>query len=118
MTHPTKAVIRLLLGDYRRLMSIKKNAGGSDGADGNTDQLSQSSSDELYTEEELQSCVDKIELIDYHQSISLGGLKFHALNAGHVLGAAMFLLEIGGMCFAHIIVYVSGWSSHPSLYLL
>jgi len=96
MTHPTKAVIRLLLGDYRRLMSIKKNAGGSDGADGNTDQLSQSSSDELYTEEELQSCVDKIELIDYHQSISLGGLKFHALNAGHVLGAAMFLLEIGG----------------------
>ena len=56
MTHPTKAVIRLLLGDYLRLMTMKKGAGG---------ELSQDD-DVLYTEAELQSCVDKIELIDYH----------------------------------------------------
>ena len=66
MTHPTKAVTRLLLGDYLRLMMMKKSSGPKpDASDGNPD------SDVLYTEAELQSCVDKIELIDYHQTISL-----------------------------------------------
>ena len=90
MTHPTKAVTRLLLGDYLRLMSMK--TGASSGGEVNAD-------DVLYTEAELQACVDKIELIDYHQTIDLNlpsGLKFYALNAGHVLGAAMFYIELGG----------------------
>ena len=46
----------------------------------------------LYTKAELQSCVNKIELIDYLPP----GLKFHALNTGHVPGAAMFIIEMGG----------------------
>ena len=28
--------------------------------------------------------------------MTVGGLSFHALNAGHVLGACMFWLELGG----------------------
>lgn len=106
MTHPTKAVIRLLLGDYLRLMSMKKGASGD---------LSQD--DVLYTEAELQSCVDKIELIDYHQTIDLNlpsGLKFHALNAGHVLGAAMFFIELGGRS----VLYTGDYSMEEDRHLM
>ena len=37
----------------------------------------------------------KIELIDYHSVVQHKNVKFWAYNAGHVLGAAMFMLEIG-----------------------
>ncbi|KAI2509751.1 Pre-mRNA 3'-end-processing endonuclease polyadenylation factor C-term [Fragilaria crotonensis] len=79
MTHPTKAVIRLLLGDYLRLLQMR-NA---------------KSEEVLYTEAELLSCIEKIELIDYHQTVTVKGLTFYALNAGHVLGACMYWLDIG-----------------------
>jgi cleavage and polyadenylation specificity factor subunit 3 len=107
MTHPTKAVIRLLLGDYIRLMTMKKGAGG---------ELTQDD-DVLYTEAELQSCIDKIELIDYHQTIDLNlpsGLKFHALNAGHVLGACLFFIEIGGRS----VLYTGDYSMEEDRHLM
>mmetsp|Transcript_28895 Transcript_28895/g.60847 ORF Transcript_28895/g.60847 Transcript_28895/m.60847 type:complete len:783 (-) Transcript_28895:82-2430(-) len=115
MTHPTKAVIRLLLGNYLRLMAMKRggNSASHDGGDAN----SASNPDVLYTEAELQSCVDKIELIDYHQTIDLNlpsGLKFHALNAGHVLGAAMFFIEIGG----RTVLYTGDYSMEEDRHLM
>jgi len=108
MTHPTKAVTRLLLGDYLRLMSMK--TGASSGGEVNAD-------DVLYTEAELQACVDKIELIDYHQTIDLNlpsGLKFYALNAGHVLGAAMFYIELGGRS----VLYTGDYSMEEDRHLM
>eukprot|EP00551_Chaetoceros_affinis_P008276 CAMPEP_0203668548 /NCGR_PEP_ID=MMETSP0090-20130426/5154_1 /ASSEMBLY_ACC=CAM_ASM_001088 /TAXON_ID=426623 /ORGANISM="Chaetoceros affinis, Strain CCMP159" /LENGTH=727 /DNA_ID=CAMNT_0050533025 /DNA_START=102 /DNA_END=2281 /DNA_ORIENTATION=+ len=108
MTHPTKAVTRLLLGDYLRLMAMKKSSSGQ-----NSDM--DKDPDVLYTESELQSCIDKIELIDYHQTISLGrGLKFYALNAGHVLGAAMFMIEIGG----RTVLYTGDYSMEEDRHLM
>lgn len=106
MTHPTKAVIRLLLGDYIRLSTMKHASGGNLNPE-----------DVLYTEAELQSCVDKIELIDYHQTIDLNlpsGLKFHALNAGHVLGAAMFFIELGGRS----VLYTGDYSMEEDRHLM
>ncbi len=44
MTHPTKSVLRLLLGDYLRLLQMN-NA---------------KAEDVLYTEAELQSCINKV----------------------------------------------------------
>ena len=35
--------------------------------------------------------------MDYHQEMEYLGVKFTSYNAGHVLGAAMFLLEIAGV---------------------
>ena len=73
--------------------------------------------DVLYTEAELQSCVDKIELIDYHQTIDLdlpSALKFHALNAGHVLGAAMFFIELGGRS----VLYTGDYSMEEDRHLM
>jgi cleavage and polyadenylation specificity factor subunit 3 len=112
MTHPTRAVIRLLLGDYLRLMAMKRVGGtGGDGGGGTADD------GVLYTESELQSCVEKIELIDYHQTIELdlpSGLKFHALNAGHVLGAAMFHIELGG----RTVLYTGDYSMEEDRHLM
>ena len=84
MTHATKAVLHLMLRDYLRLMSMR--ARNSDGEE----------SDQLFSEEDLANCMKKIELIDYHSVVQHKNVKFWAYNAGHVLGAAMFMLEIGG----------------------
>ncbi len=98
MTHPTKAVMRLLLGDYLRLLDMR-----------------QAKADEvLYTEKDLQSCVEKIELIDYHQTVTVGGLTFYGLQAGHVLGACMFWLDIGG----RTILYTGDYSMEDDRHLM
>lgn len=44
--------------------------------------------------QDLNKCIDKIELIDFHQVLEHEGIKFWCYNAGHVLGAAMFMIEI------------------------
>ena len=76
MTHATKAVMKLLLADNIR--------------------LNNRSSRPLYTDQELTSCVDKVETIDFHQTIDVDGVKFTATAAGHVLGACMFTIVIDG----------------------
>ena len=73
MTHATKAVMKLLLSDNIRL---------------------QSSRTALYTEQDLNNCIDKIEVVDYHQTVEHKGIKFTATAAGHVLGACMFMIDI------------------------
>jgi cleavage and polyadenylation specificity factor subunit 3 len=98
MTHPTKAVLRLLLGDYLRLLQMK-NA---------------KPEDVLYTESELQSCIEKIELIDFHQTVTVKGLTFYALNAGHVLGACMYWMEIGGRS----LLYTGDYSMEDDRHLM
>lgn len=51
----------------------------------------------LYTEADLEASMDKIETINFHEEKDVLGIKFWAYNAGHVLGAAMFMLEIAGV---------------------
>jgi len=100
MTHPTKAVLRLLLGDFLRLLQMK-NA---------------KPEDVLYTESELSSCMDKVELIDYHQTVQIkgSGLSFYALNAGHVLGACMYWLDFGGRS----LLYTGDYSMEEDRHLM
>ncbi|TBU03543.1 subunit 3 of cleavage and polyadenylation specificity factor [Hamiltosporidium magnivora] len=74
-THPTKVILKYLLNDYIRIINA-------------------SSDTDFYTERDLKSCIDKIIPIDYHQEIDIHKFKITPLNAGHVLGAAMFILEI------------------------
>lgn len=80
MTHPTKAIYRWLLSDFVRM------AAGSD-----------SSNSDLYSDEDLNESFDRIEAIDFYSTIDVKGIKFTAYHAGHVLGAAMFFIEIGGV---------------------
>ncbi|KAJ2581060.1 endoribonuclease ysh1, partial [Coemansia sp. RSA 1836] len=80
MTRPTKGVFRWLATDYIRVTNT-----------------SNSDASALYTEADLVSAHAKIEEIDVHQQVEVNGIKFTAYNAGHVLGAAMFLIEIAGV---------------------
>jgi cleavage and polyadenylation specificity factor subunit 3 len=79
MTHPTKAIYRWLLSDFVRVSAAPD------------------SNEALYTDEDLTTSFDKIEIVDYHSTINADGIKFTAYHAGHVLGAAMYLVEIGGV---------------------
>ena len=78
MTHPTKAIYRAILSDY-----LKKNT--------------QDLEERLYTEVDINNSFEKIKLVDYHQELETKGIKFIAYNAGHVIGASMFLVEIEGV---------------------
>ena len=51
----------------------------------------------LYTEADLEASMEKIEVINFHEEKEVGGVRFWAYNAGHVLGAAMFMIEIAGV---------------------
>lgn len=73
MTHPTKAIYKMLLTDYVKVSNIAIE-------------------EMLYDEQDLVNSMKKIEAINYHQEIEHNGIKFWCYNAGHVLGAAMFMV--------------------------
>ncbi|EMS66876.1 hypothetical protein TRIUR3_05565 [Triticum urartu] len=41
--------------------------------------------------------MDKIEVIDFHQTLEVNGIRFWCYTTGHVLGAAMFMVDIAGV---------------------
>ena len=79
MTHPTKAIYNMLMRDFVRLLKS---------SDGN---------DQLFTEKDLAASMKKIEVIDFHQEVDIDGVKVTPYRAGHVLGACMFNVDIGGL---------------------
>ena len=79
MTHPTKSIYRWLLADYIKVSNIATD------------------DDLLYSEKDLEKSMEKIEVINYHTEIEINGIKFECYQAGHVLGAAMFMIEIAGV---------------------
>ncbi|KAI8366660.1 beta-lactamase-like protein [Radiomyces spectabilis] len=95
MTHPTKAIYKWLLSDYLRVSNIGDE-------------------DQLYTEEDLINSFHRIEAVDYHQQVEVEGIKFTGYNAGHVLGAAMFLIEIAGVK----VLYTGDYSREEDRHLM
>ena len=57
---------------------------------------------------------EKIEAVDYHQEVEVEGIKFTPFNAGHVLGAAMFLIEIAGVK----VLYTGDYSREEDRHLM
>lgn len=96
MTHASKAIYRWLLSDYIKvrlviwLFCIFKTHFYNIYSNIATEQM-------LYTESDLEASMDKIETINFHEEKDVLGIKFWAYNAGHVLGAAMFMIEIAGV---------------------
>lgn len=82
MTHPTKAIYRWLMSDFVRVSSAGAAANDVD---------------QLYSEAELSKSFEAIEAIDYHSTQVVNGIKFTAYHAGHVLGGAMYMIEIAGV---------------------
>lgn len=95
MTLPTKEIFNLIMKDFVRVSSV-----GSD--------------DQLFSEQDLRDCLDRIETVGYHQEIHAEGIKFTPYAAGHVLGAAMFLIEIAGVK----ILYTGDYSREEDRHLM
>ncbi|KAI1294409.1 cleavage and polyadenylation specificity factor subunit [Xylaria venustula] len=81
MTHPTKAIYKWLIQDSVRV--------------GNTS--AHSTSQPVYTEQDHINSFPQIEAIDYHTTHTISSIRITPYPAGHVLGAAMFLIEIAGL---------------------
>jgi cleavage and polyadenylation specificity factor subunit 3 len=77
MTHPTKAIYFHVLKDYIQI--AKRFETGS-----------------LYNIDDLERSLNFIEVLNFHQIVNLNGIKVCAFMAGHVLGAAMFHINIYG----------------------
>eukprot|EP00890_Picochlorum_soloecismus_P004992 jgi/Picsp_1/5494/NSC_02853-R1_protein len=77
MTHPTKAIVHTLLKDFVKLSKGLK--------------------DPLYTDKDVETATARTEVIDFYQTINVDGIKITAYRAGHVLGAAMFMVEVAGL---------------------
>ena len=98
MTHPTKAIFRLTMQDAVRIGDNSNDPG-----------------DRLYTEEDLNNAWQNIIPVDYHQDIVIsGGLRFTPYHAGHVLGAAMFMIQIAGLN----ILYTGDYSREEDRHLV
>ncbi|TPX56229.1 hypothetical protein PhCBS80983_g04699 [Powellomyces hirtus] len=95
MTHPTKAIYKWLLSDYVKISNL-------------------SAEDQLYDEQDLLRSYEKIEVVDYHQEVDVEGIRFTPYNAGHVLGAAMFLIEIAGVR----VLYTGDYSREEDRHLM
>ncbi|KND04435.1 uncharacterized protein SPPG_00164 [Spizellomyces punctatus DAOM BR117] len=95
MTHPTKAIYKWLLSDYVKISNL-------------------SAEDQLYDEQDLLRSYEKIEVVDYHQEVEVEGIRFTPYNAGHVLGAAMFLIEIAGVR----VLYTGDYSREEDRHLM
>ena len=112
MTHPTKAIFKWLLSDYVKVRLVMVS---SFLTNSNTDIFSNVSVEEmLYDENDLMKSFEKIEPVDFHQEVDVDGIKFTAYNAGHVLGAAMFLIEIAGV----VVLYTGDYSREEDRHLM
>ena len=68
----------------------------------------------LYSEENVVDCVHRIECVDFKQRITVDGITFTLYNAGHVLGAAMVLVEIAGVR----VLYTGDYSAEEDRHLM
>jgi cleavage and polyadenylation specificity factor subunit 3 len=82
MTHPTKAIYKWLIQDSVRV---------------STNYSSSEQPSPPYTEADHLSTFPMIEAIDYHTTHTISSIRITPLPAGHVLGAAMFLINISGL---------------------
>ena len=95
MTHPTKAIFAMLMNDF-----VKLNKQGDN-------------SEALFGEKDVQECMRRIEVIDFHQEMDIDGVKVTPYRAGHVLGACMFYVDIGGLR----VLYTGDYSRTPDRHL-
>ena len=79
MTHPTKPICKLLWQDFSRVSRI-------------------AAEDHIYSRADIDQAMSVIERSTFHETVTLPcGISFTAYRAGHVLGAAMYVIEIAGI---------------------
>ena len=79
MTHPTKAITPILLEDYRKITVDRKGECPSN----------------FFTSQMIKDCMKKVIAVNLHETIQVDSeLSIKAYYAGHVLGAAMFMVKV------------------------
>lgn len=97
MTHPTKAIIPLLLDDFLKVLELKPGEGAAS-----------------YRKEDVSNCIKKITGMAMHQTIEIEpGFTIAPYYAGHVLGAAMFHVTVGNQS----VVYTGDFSTVTEAHL-
>lgn len=89
MTHPTKAIYRSLLSDFIKV--------SYDLCSSSLMHRAIDTEDQLYDSKDLTASLDRIEAVDFHSTVEVDGIRFTPYHAGHVLGAAMYFIEIAGV---------------------
>tara|TARA_R110002003_G_scaffold244_10_gene17509 strand:+ start:4356 stop:5720 length:1365 start_codon:yes stop_codon:yes gene_type:complete len=82
MTHPTKAIYKWLIQDSVRVGNMSSSS---------------ETKIQMYTEADHLNTFPMIEAIDFYTTHTVSGIRITPYPAGHVLGAAMFLMEIAGL---------------------
>lgn len=96
MTHPTKALCPILLEDYRKITVDRKGESN------------------FFTAQHIKQSMDKVKALDVHESFFLApDFEIKAYYAGHVLGAAMFYVRVGGQS----VVYTGDFNMTPDRHL-
>ncbi|CAD2099708.1 cleavage and polyadenylation specificity factor subunit 3, putative [Plasmodium vinckei brucechwatti] len=57
----------------------------------------ENSNNVLYDDDDIETTMELIETVNFHENIELENVKFTAYRAGHVIGACMFLVEINNI---------------------
>jgi integrator complex subunit 11 len=80
MTHPTRAIAPILLQDYRKIMGERKGI------------------ESFYSADDIVNCMRKVISVNLLETVHVDDeLTITAHYAGHVLGAAMFAVAVGGV---------------------
>lgn len=96
MTHPTKAILPLLLDDCQKLINMRDKK------------------QKNYTIENIENCMKKITAIDMNETILISDkIVITPYYAGHVIGAAMFHVRVGKSSF----VYTGDFSTAANQHL-
>ncbi|RTG86789.1 integrator complex subunit 11 [Schistosoma bovis] len=96
MTHPTKAICPILLEDYRKINVERRG-----------DQ-------NFFTSDMIYRCMTKVRCVYIHQTVKVDDdLEIQAFYAGHVLGAAMFLVRVG----TNSVLYTGDYNMTPDRHL-
>ena len=68
----------------------------------------------LFTEQQIRDSMEQISTIDFGIQLEEEGIKITAYVAGHIVGAAMFIIEIDGVK----ILYTGDYSCEEDRYIM
>lgn len=83
MTEPTKAIAHLVWNDYAGFSRHSAEAGGGRSF--------------LFSDEDVAESLDSIRTMHFGETLTHKGIEITCFGAGHVVGACMFGVKIGGI---------------------
>ena len=111
MTHATKAIYYTLMCDYVR---VARGGRGGRGGGGGGGEHGAGETATLFSQEDVEASMQRITVIDFGQTLELcDGVRVTAHIAGHVVGAAMFTVDVGDCR----VLYTGDYSRLPDRHL-